>query len=465
MYDILLKNAYLVDSSKSVYGDLAIKDGKIEKIDENIDVGSARDVIDLKDKLTIPGVIDPHVHLASRYGGDFGHKMLALTGVTTAFDFSGPVESVWEIAKRSGRGLNVCSLNSIRPGVTVDSKDPSEEELEKFLIQSLEAGALGYKLLGGHYPLTEEATKKAIALSNKHGAYVGFHAGSDSKGSNLEGMRQAIELAGSNPLHLAHINSYCRGQVEPIIDESLEAIELLKNNRNIISESYLSSYNGTNARYIDGLPESHVTRKCLEIGGYGIEQAELEKALNDGYANYSIEYGGINKLITGPEAVEAWKANDRLGTLSFAVNPALSRYLLASEKRDDGEFVVDAFSSDGGGIPRNEIIDKGLNLVKWGAITLNEFVKKSSFNPSRMLGLLNKGKLEEGYDADIVVVDYETNKPIVSIASGKVIMYDGYVIGKGTTAITTERGAKRVEEYGLDSYIVDLNDSLLYSKK
>lgn len=464
MYDILLKNAYLVDSNKKLYGDLAIKDGIIKKIDTDIGVSSAKDVIDVKDKLVIPGVIDAHVHLADWTGGKFGHKMLALAGVTTAFDFAGPTDSVWEIAKKYGKGLNVCALNYIRPGFTVDTMDPTKIELENLLMKSLNEGALGYKLLGGHYPLTPDAIKRAITTCNEHHSYVAFHVGSSVTSSNIEGMREAINLAGSNSLHLAHINSYCRGQVNSAIEESQEAIDLLIEHSNIISESYLSSYNGTEADCLDGVPESHVTRKCLEMGKYEISQRGLEMAINDGYANLSMEHGGINILIAGSQGVKEWKDKNYKGIISFAVNPGISRYLLASEKRNDGEFVVNAFSSDGGGIPRNEIIEKGLTLVKWGAITINEFAKKSSYNPSRMIGLLNKGLLEEGYDADIAVIDYELNKPIITIVGGKIIMYKGYVMGSNSTAIITKRGIGNVKEFGLDYNIVDINDSVLYSK-
>lgn len=462
MYDILLKNAHIVDGQKNIYGDIAIKNGVIQRIDRDIKISSVMNVIDVKGKLVMPGIIDTHVHLSQWLGGRLGHKMLALAGVTTAFDFSGPVDTVWNIAQKYGKGLNICAINYVRPEYTVESTDPQSDELEKLLIDSLNDGAIGYKLLGGHYPLTQEATKKAIEIGNKHGAYVAFHAGTLETGSNIEGMKEAVKLAGSNSLHLAHINSYCRGQVKTAIEESQEAIELLTKHENIISESYLSPFNGTSANCSNGIPESHVTRKCLEVGGYEISQEGLKKALQDGYANISMEYAGTNKLITGAKGVQVWTDNKYKGTISFAVNPGISRYLLGTHKQENGEFTVKAFSSDGGGIPRNEILYQGLSLVKWGALTINEFVIKSSYNPSRMLGLVNKGKLEEGYDADIIVVDYERNQPIISIIGGKVIMYKGHVTGTNSTVITTEKGVNKIKEYGLSSYVVDLNESMLY---
>lgn len=57
------------------------------------------------------------------------------------------------------------------------------------------------------------------------GAYTAFHAGSVEHGSNIEGMLEAVELADGNPLHLAHINAYCRGTVRPEMEETELALQ------------------------------------------------------------------------------------------------------------------------------------------------------------------------------------------------------------------------------------------------
>ena len=63
--------------------------------------------------------------------------------------------------------------------------------------------SLGDQTLGGHYPLTSEATARAIEVANQKKAYVAFHAGSLAKGSNIEGFLEAVELANGNCLHMA----------------------------------------------------------------------------------------------------------------------------------------------------------------------------------------------------------------------------------------------------------------------
>ena len=96
--------------------------------------------------------------------------------------------------------------------------------------------------------------------------------------------------------------------------------------------------------------------------------------------------------------------------------------MLAQAKRPDGTFVVDAISTDGGCIPRNVAIAVGLSLVKFGALTLPEFVVKTSVNPARHLRLTDRGHLIEGAAADITVFDFERQCAMETIVAGKTVM-------------------------------------------
>jgi dihydroorotase-like cyclic amidohydrolase len=456
-YDILLRKGRILDPANRVDGifDLGIKDGKIIALEPELAASDAAEVFEVPGALVVPGLVDIHVHISAWIGGHRGHKMLALAGVTTALDMAGPTESVLEMCRDHGTGLNIACLNYVRPGHTVKSTDPTITELEELIEKSLAEGALGYKLLGGHYPLTPEATARAIGVANECNAHVSFHAGSLATGSNFNGFKEAVELAGDNVLHLVHINSYCRGLIKPVLDEALEAIEILKANPNIICESYLSAENGTSSKCSDGVPESNVTKTCLETGGFPPTEAGFEEAIRAGWAQINVEAGGINTLAVGEEAVRYWRSRNTDGTVSFAINPGESRYLIATAKRDDGSFVVDAIGTDGGGIPRNTIVELGLPMVKFAGFTLEEFVRKGSLNPARMLGLKNKGHLGIGADADVAVLDWERNRAKMTIANGQLVMYNGAVVGKGTTFITTAAGKANVEKYGLTPLVVD----------
>ena len=463
-YDLLLKNGLVVDPTTQREGimDLAIRGGQIVEVAPDLDPTQARELFDTTGLYVVPGIVDLHVHASSWLGGRFAHKMLARAGVTTALDMSGPIEGVLDTARDYGVGLNLACINYVRPGHTVTGEDPDENELCNLLEKCLAHGAIGLKILGGHYPLTPEATARAIAVANRCKAYIAFHAGSKKTGSNIEGFLEAVALAQGHSLHIAHINSYCRGLTRPYMCEAEEAVAALIANPKIRSESYLSPVNGTSAKCSGGVPESLVTQKCLAIGGFAVSEAGMEEAILAGWAQINVETGGEVILATGPEAVAYWRQNETNTTVGFKVNPPEPRVRLATAKRPSGGFVVDCISTDGGGIPRNVIAEMGLALVKLQALTMQEFVTKASYNPARILGLVNKGHFREGADADVTVLDLTTQQPVMAIANGQVIMHKGFVCGTGGHIVTTAAGAGYVREKGLTPLVVDLASSGFY---
>jgi len=463
-FQILLQKGHVVDpiSKKNGVMDIGIAGGKIVEIAPEINPALAEENFNLNGMYAVPGLVDLHTHASAWLGGRYGHKMLAQAGVTSALDMSGPIESVLDIARDYGVGINMACIQYVRPGHTVKDSNPQNEELQDLLADSLSRGAIGLKLLGGHYPLTSEATARAIKVANENKAYVAFHAGTLEKGSNLEGFLEAVELADGNALHLAHINSYCRGVVRPYMTETEEAINALERNPRIRTESYLSPLNGTSAKCTDGIPESNVTKKCLITGGFSATEEGFEDAIRAGWAQINMEVGGKMIVATGQDAVKYWREQKTDTTVSFAVNPPEPRIRLVTAKRTTGQFVVDCISTDGGGIPRNVIVEMGLSLVKLQAITMEEFVLKTSYYPSQILGLKNKGHFTLGADADITVLNYKKQKPFMSIANGKVVMYKGHVCGRGSTIITTSSGKDYVKDKGLEPALIELADSAFY---
>ena len=464
-YDLLIKNGYVVDyaTGREGYFDVAVQNGLVTAVESSIS-GSAAQEIDASGKLILPGLVDSHVHASAWLGGSYAHAMLIKAGVTSALDMSGPGTSVLELARDYGVGLNLATIEYVRPGHTVSTADPSAAELQELLERVLRQGSLGIKLLGGHYPLTVAATARAIKTAAGMGAYTAFHAGTAEHGSNIEGMLEAVELADGNPLHLAHINAYCRGTVLPETEETELALKALLDNPNISCESYLSPLNGTSAEIIDGLPGSMVTRRCLKTGGFTEDEAGMEAALLTGWAQVNYPQGQEMTLLTGEPARDYWLEQKTLVSVSFAVNPVGPRVRLATAKKADGGFIVDAISTDGGGIPRNVLLPAGLALVDLGGLTLQELVAKISYLPAQMLGLTNKGSLAAGWDADITIVDRLRRSAFATIIGGQVCYIDGKILGRGGRIITTAAGADYVRSQGLEPLIVDLADSSVLRK-
>ncbi len=346
----------------------------------------------------------------------------------------------------------------------VSGPDAGKSELTEYLEKSLAQGALGLKLLGGHLPLTPETTTTAIEVANQAGAYVAVHCGTTQNGSHLDGLFEALELVGPHRMQVCHVTAYCRGLTHgSAVTETMMALEALAARPHLVSESYFGPYNGTLAELENGVPRSHVTRTCLEKGGYEASASGLLNAARGGYMLVQQETSrDVTYLEPQDGAAYLEEMNFRV-TVSFPVNRRSTALLAATEKKENNQFIVTALSTDGGAIPRNFLLSHGLSLVRFDALTLSEFVHKCCHAPARMLGMPNKGHLAPGADADIVLVDPDSHQALLTVAGGKIIMSDGMVMGSGGTIIATEHGIKALRDKGVRAEAANLAESLFYT--
>ena len=66
-YDLIIKNGLVILPSGAVTTDVAVKNGKIAAIGE--DLGNSQDIIDAKGLVVSPGMVDAHVHITDPGGG------------------------------------------------------------------------------------------------------------------------------------------------------------------------------------------------------------------------------------------------------------------------------------------------------------------------------------------------------------------------------------------------------------
>lgn len=454
--NIILKHGRIVNpiEGNSKIGDLKVSGATIEEISNTVFLCRGDTVIDVSDKLVMPGLVDIHVHISHCPDG---HFMLAKAGVTTALDVAGFPDEIIDGFHKCGCGLTLGFLYPLIPGKTLSSNDPSIEEIEKTISYALENGALGVKILGGHYPLTRKATRNTIKSANLKRAWIAVHAGTSETPGNIRGMEELVELAENRPLHIAHINSYCRGtNGGSPLDEAKRAIDALKKAPNVRSESYLALINGTSGRLKDGVPASEVTKRCLIHGGYSADAEGMRKAIDVGWTK--IHYHDPLKheiiLMTPEKAFEFYMQRDTDVMMSFAVNSPVSALPIALAKDEQQKFIVDALATDGGAIPRNVTLKQGLCLVKFGAMTLNELVYKACLAPAMLLGLNDRGYLAAGATADIIVVNPESFEVELVIASGKIIYRDGSICGNDGNFISTKQGEKFFRDKAISSRTV-----------
>lgn len=458
-YELLVRGGRVVDPRNGLDArrDLGLAGGQVVAVAETLDPGRAERVLDATNRVIFPGVIDCHVHLGRWAGGAVGHRMLARAGTVTAVDFSGPIAETWaSVLEGGGAGLNLAAIEAVVPGGNVADDNPARSALASMLERALEAGAIGLKIFGGHGPMTPRATEDVVDLCHQAGAYVGFHAGTTDNGSNFHGFQDALKIIGGRPCHLAHVNAYTRGWAtgDPY-EENRRLLEELSAAENVVSESHLAIWNGTLGHCRDGVPRDAITRRCLEVLGYPPTEEALWRAMRDGRCRVSVTRGGENVLVEHAEALAAWGAADGHVTVAFPVNLPLSLMATVTARRPDNRFLVDALASDGGGIPRNNLVTGGLALVRLGALSLSELATKIAWAPALMLGLPANGHLGIGADADVTVLDDALGRTTHAIAAGRLIMVDGEPIATGATAFTTRAGRAAAQALGLPTRVVD----------
>jgi hypothetical protein len=471
-YDLLIRNGRVLDAESNFdqIADVAISNGVVERIAPDIDPALAQDSIDVSGQWIMPGMIDTHVHVANasdlgRIRG-LGLQMVAAAGATTVIDLGGSMDALTAGIAARGSGVNVGSLGYLKPGETVPEGRLSTDVITEIVGQALEAGSLGIKLWGGYYPFTPEETSDFISTANRLEAYVAYHVGTTETGSRLDGLREVPSLLGSTGrVHIAHINAYCRGSVLPVEEEIHEALQILTDIREqIVSEVHLARPNFTLGKCDeDGKVEADVVGNCLKLRDYPPTDEGIRAALRDGYASTVEETRTGLVLVTGERGVELFDAGKTDVPMSFPVNNATSAFQLSAAKNANNEFIVDAVGSDAGALPRNVNIEQSMRLVKFGALEPLEMVLKLSLNPAKMIGLGSKGRLSEGFDADITVIDPEIGVASYGIVGGKLIMMAGRVVGSGGTILTTERGEKAVATTGIPFERLDITQAMMYA--
>jgi hypothetical protein len=479
-YDLLLKHARVVDPANGLDGqyDLAIADGTIVEVGPDLDPRQAERTWDLIGRVVAPGLVDNHMHTTLGPGGRAAFAMLARAGVTTAVDFAGPPAAVLDLMARYGSGISIASLQVLRPSVdgredafssgpetVFTSAAPQRASIGRAIDRGLREGAIGTKILGGHFPFTPEATLSIIEESVSRGVYMAFHVGTTATGSNLNGLAEAVGMAAPNRrIHLCHINSALRGQVLPSRqEEAARAMHLLEQAKDaVISESMLTRWSPDPGLCVGGIPDSAIVRTSLRAGGYEPTEAGLVNAIEEGYTVVLIPHGDTNVYASGAEGLGYWRATGTTAGIAFPISYADIGLVCATHKRQDGRFTVSALASDAGLFPCNVTLNHGLMLVDFGALTLSELIDKASHAPAQMLGLEQKGDLAPGADADIVVIDLDHRCASHLLVAGRLVMADGLVVGQGGTFLTTDAGVDAVKEHHLPHRILDLGKSLLY---
>src|SRR5581483_4947088 len=146
---------------------------------------------------------------------------------------------------------------------------------------------------------------------------------------------------------------------------------------NVVSDSYLYAWNTNNARCVDGVPVGRLIKVWLELLGYPSTEQGILRAIGEQRARILTEAGGETVFHTGDDGIAVYHATAGDCAISFPVDLPANNFALATAKDAAGEFVVDALCTDGGTY-RNVTVELGCALMRFGGLSVPEFVQKAS---------------------------------------------------------------------------------------
>src|ERR1700689_4950498 len=184
-FDTIITNGRVVTATDTYSSDVAISDGKVTAIGQNLPRDNATKIIDAAGMYVLPGGIDVHTHLDMPFGGtvssdDFetGTRAAAFGGTTTLVDFAiqpkgtrmrDALDTWWK--KAEGKASIDYGLHMI----VTDLPDAGLEDMDDMVRE----GVASFKLFMA-YPnvlMVDDATIfKALRQTAKNGALICMHA-------------------------------------------------------------------------------------------------------------------------------------------------------------------------------------------------------------------------------------------------------------------------------------------------
>jgi len=384
---IVIKEAKVVNDDGIFDADILINNGKIIKVEKNISERADKE-IDARGKYVLPGFVDMHTHL--RTPGREDEEDL-LSGSKAAVH---------------GGFTAICCMPNTKPCI-------DNEGLVRWIIEESKAiGLVDIYPIGAITKNREGKELSEFGAMAKAGCLALSDDGDSIKNSSL--LRRALEYA---KMFNLLIISHCE-------DKSLSAGGFMR-------ESFISSKYGIRA--VSDIAESIIVYRDIELAKYtgarlhlahisSKKSIDIIREAKKTFSNLSCETAPHYFALT----VEDIEENKFHG--NFRVNPPIGeKHDLNAIRKALKDGTVDCISTDhaphsaaekelpfeqapAGFIGLEVAFSVAYTyLVKNGNIDLTTLVKRMSRNPVNILGLQKRGRIEEGFLADIVIVDLEKN--------------------------------------------------------
>lgn len=387
-FDLLVRGGSCATPGGIVRADVGVRDGRIAKLGD-LSRGTAGEIIDATGLHVLPGVIDSQVHFREPGGEqkedlETGTRAAVLGGVTSVFEMpntSPPTTSAAALEDKFARAAGRAWCNyAFYVGATAENARDLVE-LERL------PGCAGVKVFMGSSTggllVADDETLRTVMNSGMR--RMAIHSEDEDR---LKERRSIAEEAGDVHAH----------------PEWRDAETAMKATRRLLA---LATETGRRVHVL------HVTT------AEEIELLEHHKDLA------TVEVTPQHLTLASPDCY------DRLGTLAQMNPPIRDRRHREALWTGVGQGVVDVVGSDHAphtlaekeavypdtpsGMPGVQtLLPILLDHLAAGRLTCERLVDLTSAGPARVFGLVGKGRLAAGYDADLTLVDLEAKRKITN---------------------------------------------------
>jgi len=378
----VIKDATILTVSHGIIakGSILIRDGKISEVGQTVDVPAGARVIDAQGQFVMPGIIDPHSHLAQNGGVNEGS--LAVTSMTAVEDFI----------------------------------DPTDVDI--------------YRELAGGVTTTATLHGSANPIGGTS-AVIKLRWGQDAKGLLFGGARPGLKFAlGENPKHTRTQERYpgTRMGVEDVIRQAFTEARIyaqewdeyskrvaagdktaMPPRKNLTLEPLAQVLRGERLSFVHAYRADEMLMMMRVADDFGFKVNSFEHAL-EGYkiANELAAHGAIVSTFSDWWAykVEAYDA--------IPYNAALltRKGVMVSLNSDSAE-------------EARHLNQEAAKCIKYGGLTEEEALRLVTLNPAKQLKIDERvGSIDPGKDADLVIYNHH---PLSVYAVPQKVLIDGQI--------------------------------------
>lgn len=491
MYDILIKNAWVLDGTgrEGFRSDVAISDGKIVKVDQGL--SGAATVIDATGLTLTPGFIDSHSHSDLSILVDRDQPDAVEQGIT--FSVTGQCGLSYVPATRNGSYLSMgeyleqvsqspigsghailaghCAIRSTVMGMVNRAPTPEElSRMEQLLAECLEKGAIGLSFGMTYTPGSYADTEEMIALAKvakKYDGIITIHLRNEGDFllESLEEFITVIKASGCRGV-VSHHKAADRANWGKV-KKSLAMID--KANQEgcdiyLDVYPYCASSTSLVARFLPKQFHPEGTTSALEL----LDDPEiLQKAKKWAYDKWGDDLSWV--FVTSCDShkeLQGFTVNELAEKLGIADRyDAVYELIRMSKGRAQACFTMMCeediqrilahpramVGADSNMIRRTSRFRHPRHRATFprvlrkyvlddGIVPLKEMIRRITSLPAYVYGLPNKGLIREGYDADICIFDPATIRDVANFSNCfapneglNYVLIDGKIVVKDNT--------------------------------